>query len=664
MPKPKNSKNKAKKEIKVKAKRSSLSEFVKRSLPTDEEVKKFDEYAEEEVKSESIEESLSEIYRDDDGSAVDVKTLNIRKKRGFFFWLFASIFIWLILAAAAYGAYYIYYEQGASSGEIRFSIEGKKNVLAGEEFFYAVNYKNLSSVGIGDIEIKLAYPDNFIFLDSSPSPQLNNNLWQISGLGARRAGLIKIKGKIMGPANKANIITGGVTYTPANFSSQFKKEAAFENKISGTGLEFSVESPSGALVGEESEIIVRYKGREENFINNFRLTVEPLENMEFIAGEEENSAPGIWQINEVKEEEQEISIKFIITEKKESEEELVLKFEYPECRAPEGAPAADDGANSENYCEFYEERAGFEVIKSDLNLNLIINGSQSDQGVDLGQTMNYSIVYANKGDSEMEDVIIMAVLNGETLDWQSLDDGYNGKAGDNTISWGKDEIPQFESLGTGEEGVIDFSIKVKPFEEIKIEPGKKYNIESYAQFSIGNIEAKENEDTKSNTIINKMNSDLSLDEQVRYFNNDNIAVGFGPLPPRAGETTSYKVYWTITNNLNELNGLRVQAELPDYVNWNDKNRSTAGAVGYGESDRKVVWNIGRLPISVYKAEAEFSISITPTEADVDKIMVLLSNTTVDAVDVETKAEIFKTTKAKTTRLEDDEIAETDGRIVR
>ena len=305
-----------------------------------------------------------------------------------------------------------------------------------------------------------------------------------------------------------------------------------------------------------------------------------------------------------------------------------------------------------------------EIIKSDLNLNLIINGSQSDQGVDLGQTMNYSIVYANRGDSEMKDIIIMAVLSGEALDWRSLDDGYSGQVGDNTISWSKEEIPELESLEVGEEGVIDFAINIKPLEEIDIAPGKKYMVKSYARFSIGNIKPDENEDTKSNTIVNKINSDLSLDEMVKYFNDDNIAVGSGPLPPRVGETTSYKVYWIITNNLHELNDLRVRATLPDYVDWGGKNRSTAGVIEYDEGERKVVWDIGRLPISVYKVEGEFNVSVTPTETDFDKIIVLLSDTAVEAVDAETKADIFKTVKAKTTRLEDDAIAETDGRVVK
>ena len=651
MPKPKVKKTKKTNEVKIKKEYSSLGEFVKRSLPSDEEVKKFDEFTEEEAREEDIEESLSEIYEDDKGGAVDVKKLDIKKKRGFFFWLFSFLFMGAVLAGTVYGFYYIYYEKGTSISDIQFSIEAEKNVSAGEEFFYTVDYKNLSNIGIGDIEIKLNYPDNFIYLDSVPAPELNNNSWNFNNLDAHRSAQIKIKGKILGEKDESDIITGSMTYVPTNFSSSFKKEAAFENSISDIGIEISIEAPSGVLVDEESEIIVKYKADEDdNYLNSFRLTVEQLENMKWVKGEDDSVINGEWQINEITEDEQEISIKFNIFEKIEQTENLIFKFEYSE-----------DG---ENYYKFYEEEIGLEVIKSDLNLNLIINGSRNDQGVDLGQTLNYSIVYANKGETEMENIVIMAVLDSDVIDWQSIDDKNNGQVGESIITWSKEEIPELALLDTGEEGIIDFSIDLLPFDEIELESGKKYEIKSYAQFSISNIEAKENEDTKSNTIINKINSDLTLDEQVRYFNDDNIAVGTGPLPPKVGEVTSYKIYWTLTNNLHELENLKVSVNLPENVSWDNKNRSTAGTVKYNDSEREITWNVGRLPISVYKAEAEFNISLMPTDEDINKIMVLLSGTSVEAVDSETNSIISKIIKAKTTRLEDDIIAETDGRIVK
>jgi len=195
--------------------------------------------------------------------------------------------------------------------------------------------------------------------------------------------------------------------------------------------------------------------------------------------------------------------------------------------------------------------------------------------------------------------------------------------------------------------------------------GKNFQVKNYIQFSIGNIEDfKENIDNRSNTVINKINSDLTLKEEVRYFNEDNIPVGGGPLPPEVGETTSFKVYWVLTNNLHELREAKVEVSLPDYVSWDNKNRTSVGTVSYDGSNHKVIWQIGRLPITVYRADAEFNISITPREEDINKIMVLLSGSGISAVDNETGGFINRKTGAKTTKLEDDEIASlnSDGRV--
>jgi len=196
------------------------------------------------------------------------------------------------------------------------------------------------------------------------------------------------------------------------------------------------------------------------------------------------------------------------------------------------------------------------------------------------------------------------------------------------------------------------------------DPNRKYEVQSYAQFTIGSNDSTNNEDTKSNIIISKVNSDLKLNEQVRYFNSDNIAVGSGPLPPKVGQMTSYKVFWVITNNLHELNSLKAEVILPANVQWEDKSRTTAGSIQYDANSRKVTWDVGRLPVDIYEIFGEFSININPVEADKDTIMVLLPGTSVGAVDNVTGAPIELMTKAKTTKLEDDDIANTDGRVVR
>jgi hypothetical protein len=220
-----------------------------------------------------------------------------------------------------------------------------------------------------------------------------------------------------------------------------------------------------------------------------------------------------------------------------------------------------------------------------------------------------------------------------------------------------------KELPAGKEGSINFSINVINFKESDL--GKNFQIKSYAQFSIGNIEElKEGSDNKSNEIINRINSDLNFKEQVRYFDEDNVPVGDGPLPPSVGQKTSLKVYWSLTNNLHELSNLQVEYLLPPYVAFDERVKTSVGSLSYDSSNHKVLWQVGRLPLTVGSASAEFNIAITPNESDRNKIMVLSDGINISALDTETQEVISQKGRAQTTKLEDDDIASlnNDGRV--
>jgi len=656
--------------ITINLKESSVAEFTKRPLPTDKEAEKFEEYIHseasrgeqsdfdsesEDYNKEEIEESLSEIYQDDDGGIVDVKKLTILKKHGFFFWFFIMFTLFVSLASVGYFVYsYLYLRSGADVTAAVLEIEGETEVIAGEEFFYTISFKNQSSIPFRNARLELKFPENFIFLDSfPPASEDNTSLWELGNIGARSVNIVKIKGMMLGSEDETGIVLANLTYTPENFSSEFKKEYSLTTMIKDIGLDFDFDYIASALVGSENEINVRFNARENSYINNFRLTFEPQENIEIIseAPESEAETPaisliraGVWQVNEIGDEAAELPIKFKFLDKIDNEQEIKLIFEKTE---------TDDV-----YYEFYEEILKFEVMKSDLNLTLIINGSRDSQGINFEDQLNYSITYNNKGETKMKDVVIMAVLESDFLDWTTLNDPLAGRERGNTIAWTKEEIPGLSQIERHGEGTIDFSIQVMGAKNIKA--GSAYEVKSFAQFSVGELEdsqkGAESEDNRSNTIINKINSDLKFTEEARYFNDDNITVGNGPLPLKVGEKTSLKIYWVMTNNLHELENVKVEASLPDYIEWDNKNRTNAGTISYDGLVHKVTWNIGRLPISVFRADAEFNISVVPGEEDRNKIMVLKPGSKITATDTETKAEITLTTEAKTSKLEDDDIA--------
>lgn len=644
-------------EIKIKHGASGLAEFVKRPLANDEEIEAFDKYVANEAKEEEIKNSLARIYQDDEGKKVDINTLTIKRRRGFLFNLFTFIIVIFVIGGAVYASYnYIYLKINAVKEPVGLSFEADREVASGEEFYYILNYKNEDRVAINNLEIKVLYPDNFIFLESEPAPSKNNNLWNRSSLDPHRSDLIKIKGKLVGPVDNSNLILAEMTYKPANFSSEFKKSTTFETKINDLGLAFSFINSDSALINETNEIIIKFKAKEQNYINNFRVSLERPDEVEII--NQPNAATGTagmpliqsengaWQISNLGKNENELRLKFKVKEKKQPSLTLKVKFELPGAELNQPA----------KYYLFYEKDLTYEIIKSDLNISIIINGSPLDQGVSFGQTLNYFINYANKGETIMKDVIVMAVLESDFLDWPSLIDKNNGTVSGNTISWSKQELPGLAEINNGSEGTIDLSIKLK--NSAVVDLSKAYRVKSYVKYSIlGKIAVGENQ---SNTITNKINSDLNLTEQLRYFNDDNLAVGAGPFPPRVGETTSLKVYWTMSNNLHELNDLRISFKLPANVRWGDKNRSSIGEVGYDSSSNQVVWQIGRLPITVYKADAEFNLDLTPAESDRNTIMVILPGTNISAIDSETGMLINKTLKTKTSKLEDDNTAGGNG----
>jgi hypothetical protein len=654
--------------IKIRKGKSGLSEFVNHPLPTDDEIEEFEEAVEEEARENEIDESLSEIYKDEQGNAVDVGKLNIKKKQGFFFWFLKLVFSLAVVGGLGYGVYYYIFLGGSDSTALEFSISGPEKVIAGEEFFCTVDYKNSSNANIKNVRIELVYPENFIFLDSLPVADEKNSVWQISEVMARASGIIKIKGKIVNGKDSINVLAGKVLYTPDNFSSEFKKEASKTFTIEDTGVVLEFDYSSAVLVGEENEIIIKVKGQENNFFPQFKLTVDPAENLDIIsaalAGEKpkdnsglvvEKILPGSWNISGLKEENQELKIKYKLSKKMSDTQDIILRFE--------------NSAEDDKSYTFLEKRLNVEVMKSDLNLTLIINGSKSDQAIKFGDKLNYSLVYVNKGETSMKDVIIMAILDSGFLDRSTLNDENNGREKGNSIVWTKEEIPGLEELKPDEEGVIDFSLSLVPFEDKYLNYSvNEFQVKSYAQFSVGggevSSEKEGNIDNKSNTIINKINSDLSLKEEVRYFSEDNLPVGNGPLPPKIGQETSFKIYWTLTNNLHELQNTKVEIFLPSYVSWNDKNRTSVGTISYDGSNHKVIWDIGRLPVTVYRADAEFNISITPQDSDKNKIMVLSPGSKASAIDAETQGVVESTTRAKTTKLEDDEIAgmSSDGRV--
>jgi len=700
-----------------------MAKKIKKRTKKEDKIEQYkqDIKADSQEREKDVTEGLAQLYQDENGEIINVKEVRIKKKNKHFGLLTGLIYIAIFVIV--FYAIYFFVNRNSAGNNIDFLIEAEKEQTIGKEFVYTVKYQNLDRVALNNITIKLDYPDDFVFLDSEPMPDQRNDVWKIDRLEPHHGGEIKIKGKMIGKVDSSELILGEIYYMPDNFSSEFKQTADLETTITNQGINLEVIPPATLFVNEPETLTINYSSPEP-LLDNFKLEVIPTdpENIKFISATLEDgkdsvelaqAEPWVWGIGDIGSDPKSLKIKFAVKARTNNSEFFKVKISYQnkdlvkiddpifELETPlktewgnnetiitkSAEPKTEDTDNqgtvvgisdsftalldqkenldinqNKEYYLFYEQDFEVEIVQNDLNLTFLVDGESRDKSVDFGNTLKYEISYDNKGKADLNNVIVMAVLEGESLDWGSLET--NGKVDENMIVWTPEEAKELKKIVPGDSGKLSFQIKVKSFEDA----GKKSaQIKGYAQFNTytENEDGKKETDTKkdnnvSNTLIVKINSDLSLNEELRYYTSDNLAVGTGPLPPKVGQTTTFKAYWRIDNSLHNLKRVQVSTDLPDNVKWNGKEKSNVGRLRYDQYDHRIIWEIDEVNVFDEEPIAEFSISLTPTTDDADKIMILLNGTKIVAMDTETNENITKTNKAKTTKLEDDTMIEHDG----
>jgi len=646
---------------------SGLSAFVERPIPTEDEVENFEKVVDREVRHQEIDSNLTEIYSDKEGALVNVKKMNVKRKQIFAITIFKRLFTIVLLGLVAYFSYFYFFTRDNDMGGVEFIIVAPDKIKAGEEFSYKIEYRNPTKFSMSNLRLELQYPENFIFSSASLDASSGNYGFNLPDLASGANGSLVINGRLISVIDSVNVISGRFSYVPLNFSSEFRKESSAATVISDLGFQVALETPNTVFLGTDNELSISLFNFNDSYLGDFnvRFILSPdssiSQNKEDAAASSTASSTDSLHLKAVSQGGDSWLVSGLNAETSGEK----LRFNYLFKSQPDITDLTirlekklDDG----QAYTFWEKTISPEIVKSDLNLVLFLNGSKNNGAASFDEVLNYTVNYSNKGSNSFKDAVIMAVLDGYFLNTSSISADKNGEISGGKIVWTKAEIPALSEIKPGDEGDINFSVRLKKYQESDF--GQKLETTAYVQYGIDN-KTTSNNSNKSNIINTKINSDLSLLEQVRYFNDDNAPVGSGPLPPKVGEKTSLKVYWTVKNNLHELSATNVVLNLPAQVSWNESTTVSVGDLYYNSAQHAVIWNIGFLPVSVYQLDASFSISVSPTAADYDKILILSPGSVITAFDNETQVTIKQKITPKTTRLEDDDIAglNNSGRVV-
>ncbi len=614
----------------------------------------------------NIQKDLMNIYSNKDGSLPDISHLEVKRKSRLKIFFFGFFIIILILVGIAWLGFSLFNPNNNSSNKsIEIIINGEQNIASGDEITYTIEYKNIDKVALNDVEMMFRYPDGFQFISAQPAASNEfNTSWKIGKLEKDGFGKIEIKGKLIGEVGSVKTINATASFRPENFSSTFKETGLFSSQITSSILEINLEGPNQILLEKKSVYKLTYKNNSEQDLENIKIFVIYPANFIF---QESNPKP-----YSKEDDARNLNNQWLIEKLSKNEEgqiEITGGFINQDLESDKCIIIAQIGFfdnETENFSLQQEKKLEIEINDSKLSLNLIINGSSQDQPINFGQTLTYSIVYKNLGKKNLDELSFTINIDSDILDWKSIEDKNSGVIKDNTITWNKDQISEFDLIRPLDEGSIDFSIKVKEASEINI-TDNDLQISSKASATLNKIGDLDVDDyqIESNEIKGNINTDIQLKTEGRYFDDDNIAVGTGPLPPVVGEKTTFRIYWSLANSLHEVTNAEISTILPQGIEWENKFLAKVGSLSYNQSDRKISWKINKIPSGKGFDEIFlwFDVSVTPTKDQAKKLLILTDQTELLATDSVNESVISKFGKAITSNLEDDPIGGGKGLVV-
>ena len=547
--------------------------------------------------------------------------------------MWRKFIIFLILLAAISGLVGFWnWQRNIYSKEIlKLEILGKEEVAVAEEFEYIVKYKNNGTVRLEEPRLTFEYPKYSILEEGKSLRQ---------ELGAKELGeaiypgeekTFHFKVRLLGKEGETRIAKAWLSYRPKNLKARYESATTFTTQIKSVPLTFEFDLPSKIESGKDLKFRLNYYSNIDYPLLNLRLVAEYPPGFEFL----ESAPPSLekveWELpllNRAEGGRIEISGKI----RGEVREQKMFKAKLGIWQEGE-------------FIVLKEILKGVEIIQPALWVFQQINGS-SKYTANPGDLLHYEIFFKNVGGETLFDLSLVTTLIGDIFDFQTLK-APEGEfsLGDNSIVWEWRRVRALQFLEPGEEGKVEFWVKIKKDWPIPSLAGKT-EIKNRIYLS----QVKEE-------FSNKVNSKLEI-FQKGYFESE-VWENFGPIPPKVGEGTTYTIIWQAKNYYNEVKDVKVKAALPPNVKLTGKifPEEEMEKFAFDSQSREIVWNIGNLKVGQGvlnpAPNISFQIEFIPEEIQRGSIPNLISEAKITAEDSWTGVTLEATSAAINTTLPDD-----------
>ena len=544
-------------------------------------------------------------------------------------------FLILFIGLAVIGAWY-WQKNNYSKEVLKFEILGNEEAKAGEEIEYVVKLKNNGKFRLENPELIFQSPSQSI-LEGSENQMTRQKIEDIYP-GEERSYTYKVR--LFGKEGQIMKAKAWLDYKPKNLKTTYESETSFATRISSVPITFEFDLPSKVEKNSSLDFALNYFSNIDYPLSNLMVKITYPNGFSFKQSVPSSIDNQQWVLPSlVRASGGRIRIKGTLNGKEG--EGKTFSAELGMIKDSQFWPLKDTSQT-------------VVISEPSIYLSLLVNGVEK-YVASTGEVLHYELFFKNIGNKVIQKKFIIAKLNSSFFDLSSLksEKGEFGQ-GDNTIIWDWKNVPSLRFLDVGQEGKVEFWVKVKdsaPDNFVR-------NPELDLAVSVAGVE--KNYQVKLNS---KVDFSQKVYREEEYFSNE------GPIPPTVSQTTQYAVVWKVKNSWNRLKDAKIKMVLPENVVPSGRILPTDAKFTYDSQSKEIVWKIG--DIDQWGGEATssgrmfvFQINYTPDSSQRDSIQPLVNEAEFSAEDEWTGEIIKEKVPMVKTDLPDDETVSINQGIVR
>lgn len=545
----------------------------------------------------------------------------------------AVFFIILILSSIAFYFWLTSFKESL----VDFNISGPSQIFSGETETFVVSYWNNTKQILQDASLTVRLPQDAVINGNKTIQRFD-----LGSIGIGGGGKQIVEVALIGPDKSIQKLEAILSYKPQNTASNFENETNKEVAINGSALSVDLKIPGTILPNTKNTYVIHYKNNTDKVFRNTSIEAAYPNGFNLVSSDRAPAkGNNNWELGDLNpDEEGDIAILGILKNTQSVNFEVAIGI-------------VENG----KFYKFSQNSSQIGLLAPPLEMDISVN-NQSVLAVDPGENLRFKIHYKNGAGIDLSDVILKATLNGLMYDFSTLKTDGNFNGVDGTITWNGGNWADFKNLPSNKSGDVEFQINVKTRHVMRTFRDKNFLLQVAAEMETPTVPSSLTARSLSAAadLAIKVNTKTELKTAGYYF--DATLKNSGPLPPKVGQTTTYTIHWQLTNFSNDVDGVVVEAVLPEGVSWlNKKAGAGATTLEYNDRTNELTWNVGKLVagtgVLLDAYEVIFQVGLTPSINKVNMVVPILGESTLTGIDAFTGNDILTTSPDLRTDLPDD-----------